>query len=324
MTLYHIEPDQQTVHGAFSRDLAPVLTINSGDTVRFRTLDADWNLEPRHSTRYDEPPAQFSPRPAGQEDGHPLCGPVAIRGALPGMTLGVQIKAIRPGSWGFTAVGGWPHPVNNRLNVADEGTYLLWTLDATTLRGQNQYGQTVTLHPFMGIMGMPPAEPGLHSTVPPRVTGGNLDCKELVAGSTFYLPIAVPGGLFSVGDGHARQGDGESCVTAIECPMERVELTFHLHPTLRLTTPWADTPAGWITFGLHEDLNEAALIALEAMVDFMTQFYGLARHQALGLASVVVDLRITQMVNGVRGVHALLPHEAIAELGLKKQGASSS
>jgi acetamidase/formamidase len=306
------------VHGAFSCDIAPILTIDSGDTVRFRTLDADWNLAPRQSTRHDEPPVQFNPRPAGQEQGHPLCGPVAIRGAEPGMTLAVKIEAIRPGSWGFTTVGGWPHPVNTRLGVADQGTYLLWTLDAMTLQGRNQYGQTVALRPFMGIMGMPPAEPGLHSTVPPRVTGGNLDCKELVAGSTLYLPIAASGGLFSVGDGHARQGDGEVCVTAIECPMELVELTFQLQPGLQLATPRAQTPAGWLTFGLHEDLDEAAMIALEAMVDFMAQQYGLGRHQALGLASVVVDLRVTQLVNRVRGVHAVLPHEAIAAAGLKE------
>jgi acetamidase/formamidase len=176
--------------------------------------------------------------------------------------------------------------------------------------GCNQYGHTVELRPFMGVMGMPPDAPGLHSTVPPRVTGGNLDCKELVSGSTLYLPIAVPGGLFSVGDGHARQGDGEVSVTAIECPMERVDLTFALLPELHLATPRAHTPAGWLTFGIHEDLDEAALIALAAMIDLLVERHGLSRHQALGLASVVVDLRITQMVNGVRGVHALLPHDA--------------
>ncbi len=189
-------------------------------------------------------------------------------------------------------------------------------------RGQDQYGHTVALRPFMGVMGMPPAAPGLHSTAPPRVTGGNLDCKELVEGSTLYLPIAVPGGLFSVGDGHARQGDGEVCITAIECPMECVELTFQLHPTLQLTTPRAHTPAGWITFGLDEDLNEAALVALEAMVDLMVQIYGLDRHEALGLASVVVDLRITQMVNGTCGVHAVLSHAAIAELALQESSSN--
>ena len=194
MASYSIEPTQQTVHGAFSLGIAPILTIDPGDTVRFRTLDAAWSLAPRQSTRHDEPPAQFSPRPAGQENGHPLCGPIAIRGAEPGMTLAVQINKIVPGAWGFTAVGGWPHPVNNYLGLADEGTYLLWELDAEKMEGKNQYGQVVALRPFLGVMGMPPAEPGLHSTIPPRVTGGNLDCKELVAGSTLYLPIAVPGG----------------------------------------------------------------------------------------------------------------------------------
>ncbi len=316
MTVYQIEPDQTTLHGAFSRDIPPILTIKPGDTVRFRTLDAAWNLEPRRSTRHDEPPRQFFPRPAGQENGHPLCGPVAIEGAQPGMTLGIEINNIRPGSWGYTAVGGWPHPVNERLGMDRDGTYLLWDLDAVAMTGQNQFGQTISLKPFMGVMGMPPAEPGLHSTVPPRFTGGNLDCKELVAGSTLYLPIAVPGGLFSVGDGHARQGDGESSVTAIECPVESVELTFNLYPKMQLTMPQAHTPAGWITFGLHHDLNEAALLALEGMVDFMSHRYGLTRHNALGLASVAVDLRITQMVNSTRGVHAILPHEVIAELGL--------
>ena len=304
--LDQIEPTIQTLHGAFSCDIVPILTIDSGDSVCFRTLDADWNIAPRQSTRHDEQPAQFTPRPVGQEQGHALCGPIAIRGALPGMTLAVHIKDVRPGAWGFTAVGGWPHPINNRLGVATEGSYLLWTLDADRMRGTNQYGHSVALRPFMGIMGMPPAEPGLHSTVPPRATGGNFDCKELVAGSTLYLPIAVAGGLFSTGDGHARQGDGEVSVTAIECPMDRVELVFELLPDVHLTAPRAHTLAGWITFGLHEDLNEAALLALEGMVELMMQREGLTRHQALGLASVLVDMRITQMANGVCGVHAIL------------------
>jgi acetamidase/formamidase len=160
-------------------------------------------------------------------------------------------------------------------------------------------------------MGMPPDEPGLHSTAPPRFCGGNLDCKELSAGSTLYLPVSVPGALFSVGDGHAAQGDGEVCVTAIECPMDRVELTFHLHESPRLTAPRAHTAAGWITLGLHEDLNEAAFLATEAMLELMGEQYSLQRGDALALASLVVDLRVTQLVNGVRGVHAVLPHGAI-------------
>lgn len=311
MALHTIEPSERTLHGAFSRDLAPALTIDSGDTVRFRTLDADWNLAPRRSTLHDERPEQWWPRPPGHERGHALCGPVAIRGAQPGMTLAVHIGTLRPGGWGFTAVGGWPHPVNDRLGIASAGSYLLWTLDPDALRGWDQHGHAVALRPFLGVMGMPPAEPGLHSTVPPRATGGNLDCKELVQGSTLYLPIAVPGGLFSCGDGHARQGDGESAVTAIECPIEAADLTFELLPDLQLAAPRANTPAGWLSFGLHEDLNEAALQAIAGMVQLLGELHGLDRHQALGLASVVADLRITQLVNGVRGVHALLPHGAI-------------
>jgi acetamidase/formamidase len=188
---------------------------------------------------------------------------------------------------------------------------MTWTLDADSMTGRNQYGHIVKLRPFMGVMGMPPDEAGLHETGPPRRCGGNLDCKELVAGSTLYLPISVPGALFSVGDGHALQGDGEVCGTAIECPMERVSLTFRLRDDLHLTTPRADTPAGRLSMGLHEDLNDAMAIALNDMLSFTQEEYSLSRSDALALASLVVDLRITQIVNGVRGVHALLPHGAI-------------
>jgi len=308
MTHYMVEPERRTLHGHFSRDLPPILTIDPGDSVSFRTLSAGWALEPRTSTVHAEGPALFEPRDPELDDGHAMCGPIAIRGAAPGMTLAVEIGAIVPGSWGYTAVGGWAHPVNDRLGVSNEGTYLLWALDAATMTGHNQFGRTIALRPFLGVMGMPPDAPGIHSTVPPRPTGGNIDCKELVSGSTLYLPIAVPGGLFSLGDGHAAQGDGEVCVTAIECPIDRIDITFHLIPDLHLTTPRANTPAGWLTLGFHEDLDEATMLALEAMLDLMSEQYGMARHEALGMASLLVDLRITQIVNQVRGVHALLPH----------------
>lgn len=312
MATYTIEPERRTLHGVFSRELEPVLTIDPGDTVCYRTLDAGWNLEPRTSTIESEQPRKFEPRDSERDSGHALCGPIAIRGAEPGMTLAVQIKDVRPGPWGWTATGGWHTPLNERLGLDKQGTFLLWTLDADRMIGRDQHGHTLSLRPFMGVLGMPPAEPGFHGTPPPRVTGGNIDCKELVAGSTLYLPIAVPGGLFSTGDGHAAQGDGEVSVTAIECPMERVELQFDLLPELRLTTPRANTPAGWVTFGFHTDLYEAMVIALEAMLELMQTQYQLEKPEALGLASLVVDLRITQIVNaGMLGVHAVLPHGAI-------------
>ncbi len=188
-----------------------------------------------------------------------------------------------------------------------EETLLLWALDPERTIAQNQLGHRVSLKPFMGIMGMPPPEPGVHSTWPPRRWGGNLDCKELVAGSVLYLPIGVEGAIFSVRDGHGAQGDGEVCGQAIECLMEQVDLTFTLHTDLPITTPHAKIPGGWLTFGFHENLDEATVIALNAMLDLMVQHYSCSRKEALGLASIIVDLRVTQIVNGVRGVHAFLP-----------------
>ncbi len=310
MTTYSIEPERATLHGKFSREFAPVLTIDSGATVRFRTLDSGWGVEPPVAP--GERSRKFEPRIEEHDAGHALCGPVAMRGAQPGMTLEVRIDAIRPGTWGATYAGGQSRKqMNERLGVADREGMLLWKLDPDALTGRDQHGYVVSLRPFMGVMGMPPDEPGMHSTAPPRICGGNIDCKELVAGSTLYLPILVPGGLFSVGDGHGVQGDGEVSGTAIECPMERVDLTFRLHENLHLKTPRAQTAAGWLTFGFDADLNEATMIALEAMLDLLAEQYQLERLDALALASLVVDLRVTQIVNGVCGVHAVLPPDAI-------------
>lgn len=308
MTVHWLVPERRTLHGHFSPDLPPVLAIDPGDTVVFRTLDAGWFMESREEG--GGPPVPFEHREAGRDDGHALCGPVAVRGAEPGMTLVVRIGAIRPGPWGRTAAGGRPSPVNARLGVQDgERRIHRWTLDADAMTGHNDLGFAVRLRPFMGVMGMPPPEPGISPTGPPRRWGGNMDCKELVSGSILRLPIPVPLALFSVGDGHAVQADGEVSGTAIECPMERVELTFSLEAGTDLPAAWAETPAGLITMGFDRDLDQAMLTALEAMVELMQRRYRLARADAMALASLVVDLGVTQVVNGVQGVHALLPPE---------------
>lgn len=305
MSTHTIEPERSTVHGHFSRELPPILTINSGDTVRFRTLEAGWSLEPPRRAGAD-PERHIEPRVKGKDDGHCLCGPVAVDGAQPGMTLEIEIGKIVPGSWGWSGAGK-----RDELGIEEEGWLpYLWQLDAETMTGQDHEGHTVPLQPFLGVMGMPPDEPGDHGTGPPRPCGGNLDCKELVAGTRLFLPVAVAGGRFSVGDGHAAQGDGEVSGVAIECPIERVDLTFHLHD-MHLSIPRARTAEGWLTFGLDEDLNEATRLALGGMLDLMVEQHGLGRKEALALASLLVDLRITQIVNGTRGVHAVLPHGAI-------------
>lgn len=311
MALHHIEPERRALHGTFSREHPPALEIASGDTVRFRTLDAAWGIGPPGDDPVRRP--RFPGRDPRRDSGHALCGPVAVRGAKPGMTLEVRIGALRTGGWGWTDAGGWDSALNRRLDVADgQTTTLWWTLDDDAGIATDQHGRRVRMRPFLGVMGMPPDEPGLHPTAPPRACGGNIDCKELVSGAILYLPIPVPDALFSVGDGHAAQGDGEVGTTAIECPMDRVDLTFILRDDLRLATPRADTPAGWVTFGFHADVTDAMFIALHAMLDLIQADFAVDRRTALALASVCVDLRLTQICNGVVGVHAVLPRGAIA------------
>jgi acetamidase/formamidase len=304
---HRLEPDERTLHGFFSRDLPPVLTVDSGDTVVLRTLDSGWHLEP--------PPAPGVPGRRIERDraGHALCGPIAVRGAEPGMTLEVRVGQLRPGGWGFTMAGGRDTELNRRLGLADPpGHMALWRVDADRMEAEDQEGHVVRLRPFMGVIGAAPAEPGEHSTIPPRPCGGNIDCRELVSGSSLLLPVAVPGALLSAGDGHAAQGDGEVSGTAIECPMEVCELTLVLHPDLALAMPRAETPAGTLTFGFDADLNEAMAVALDAMVDVMAGRLDVSRREALALASVVVDLRVTQVANGTWGVHAVLPQHAVS------------
>ncbi len=308
MALHEIPLERRTLHGHFSRELEPVLTIEPGDSIAFSTLDAGWGLEPPKPGGR----RRFEPRDAELDEGHALIGPVEVRGARAGQTLAVRIELVRVGDYGYTVGGGLPTPLNDRLGLSDgEGRLLVYELDADAGTGRDQDGRELDLRPFLGVLGMPPPEPGRHPTAPPRIWGGNIDCAELVAGTTLFLPVPVDGALFSAGDCHARQGDGEVSQLAIECPAERAVLTLELHDGPVLTSPIARTPDAWLAFGFDEDLDEAAALALEAMLELMGREYALERRDALALASAVVDLRVTQLVNGVRGVHAMLRHDAI-------------
>ena len=309
---YQLQPELHTLHGYFSRERAPILTIDPGDSVIYQTIEAGWRVEPYTGVgHYNDVPRFPGYDPAEMGTGHALIGPVFVRGAKPGMTLAVRINSVIPTAWGSCLAGGWPSPVNQRYGITEGGVVHRWTMNTETMTAVNQHGHTVTLRPFMGVMGMPPDQPGCHPTAPPRFCGGNLDCKELTAGTTLYLPIPVEGGLFSTGDGHGVQGDGEVSITAIECGMERVDLTFDLRDDFPITTPHAHTPTGWLTMGVGDDLDDATYAALEAMFALMQKQYGLERLDAIALASLTVDLHVTQIVNGVVGVHALLPHGAI-------------
>jgi acetamidase/formamidase len=287
--IHELALERRTLHGHYSAGLPPAVTVDPGDSVRFQVPNAGW----RWASHEDE---LFAPRDPELDGGHALAGPIAVRGARAGQTLTVRIDEVVVGGFGVTFAGSTP---------------FTWTLDAAAGTGTDERGVSVALAPFLGVVGMPPPEPGVHPTGPPRRYGGNLDCKELVAGTTLFLPIGVDGGLLSAGDGHAAQGDGEVSGTAIECPLERVQLTLDLRPDLELRQPVAWTPQAWIAFGLDEDLDTAVERALETMLDLLQRERDLERDHALALASVIVDLRVTQVVNGTKGVHAVLRHDAL-------------
>ncbi len=309
MATHTLVPNRSTLHGHYSNELAPVLTVDPGDVVVASTLDAGWSVGPRPAPGVNRP--KFESRDGDLDNGHALIGPIAVRGAEPGMGLAIDVEEIRVGSWGWTVAGGWDHPVNRVFDIVSGEYEMEWTLDADAGLGRNQFGDTVPLRPFLGQMGVAPAAPGRHSTIPPRRVGGNLDCRELIVGSRLVLPIEAPLALFSFGDGHGAQGDGESSVTALECPFERVVLRLSLEQRPLIDTPYARTPTGWLTLGFDEDLTMAAHKALAAMVVLMGARHGFDQRRALALASVAVNLRVTQIANGVNGVHAVLDDDAL-------------
>lgn len=306
MATHHLAAEQSTAVQVLSRDTPPVLRIDPGDRVVVESLDAWGHLERQQS------PGAVTPYRFPDRRGHALTGPIEVIGAKPGDVLAVRLEALETADWGWTVTGKRDDAFTRSLGL--EGTdpaWLLWDLDRDAGTGTNQYGHVVRLAPFLGLVGLPPAEPGEHSTTPPRAAGGgNIDCRELTAGSTLFLPVTVPGALLHLGDGHAAQGDGEVGGTAIECGMTTT-VTVDLVRDAPLASIHALTPSARITFGFDADLNRATAQALGAMLTWLQQLYGLERKAALALASSVVDLRVTQIANQTWGVHAVLGLDAV-------------
>jgi acetamidase/formamidase len=286
VAVHELPRDRRFLHGYFSPELEPVLRVSAGDSVRFSVPNAGWEVG------RDE---RFEPRDPELDTGHALAGPIEVEEAKTGQVLAVRIDAVEPGAWGVTG-GGEDHRVHWELA---EGVGRALELE-----------REVELAPFLGVLGMPPPEPGVHWTGPPRRWGGNIDCKELVAGTTLFLPIPVDRALFSAGDGHAAQGDGEVSGTAIETPV-RAQLTLDVRDDLELEWPCARIDGAWLAFGFDEHLRRAARIAVDGILALMERELGLSGGDALALASIVVDLRVTQVVNQTLGVHAVLRDDAI-------------
>jgi acetamidase/formamidase len=305
VTVHELHPEPGSTTDVFDPGAPPVLTVDPGDTVVARSLDAAGFLE-RQRTPGEQRPTMFD-----EQRGHCLTGPIEVRGARPGDVLAVHIVSASPGGWGWTIAGAKDNALNRALGLAATPSWLLWEIDADAGTATNDRGHTVQISPFLGVIGMPPNEPGQHSTIPPRSAGGgNIDCRDLTAGTTLFLPVTVPGALLHLGDGHAAQGDGEVSGTAIECPMT-TEVTLDIVTDAPTTGLHALTPRGRITFGFDADLNAAMVEALAAMVTWMQHLYDVDRGTATALASSVVDLRITQVANETWGVHAVLAHGAV-------------
>jgi len=316
---YTLEVTPQTVAwGNYDAAAKPVLTVRSGDTVVVHTLLTN---SPTGLERNGVPPDQVEaslrevyakvPATARGPGGHILTGPIEIAGAEPGDTLEIRILKIDlaiPYAYnGFRYGAGI---------LTDEFPYArtkIIPLDKARMVAHFGAGITIPLHPFFGSMGVaPPASFGRYDSTPPTVNGGNMDNKELVAGTTLYLPVYAEGALFEVGDGHAGQGNGEVDVTAMETSLVGT-LQFVLHKGGKLASPRAETPTHYIAMGFDDDLSIAAHKAVREMVDFLVSAKGLSRDDAYMLTSVAGDVDITEVVDRNKGVHVMMPKAIFAK-----------
>src|SRR4051812_8351818 len=304
-----LDPSVETVHwGYFDAKLPPRIEIDSGDTIVIDTVSGAPEVVPDMSL-YRPEHKEIVTKLRPELGAHILTGPVAVRGAQPGDTLEVRIKAIElTADWGWSAIrplrGSLPEDFPNfeRRTIP---------IDRKAMRAKLAWGPSIPLQPFFGIVATAPRpEYGRVSSVEPREFGGNMDCKEFVPGTSVFLPVFVPGANFSAGDGHAVQGDGEVCLTALEtCLKGTFELV--LHKRLKLAMPRALTPTHYITLGFDTDLDDAAKQALRDMIAWLVQMKGWKPAEAYVFCSLACDLHVTQLVDGNKGVHAMVARRLI-------------
>jgi acetamidase/formamidase len=300
---------QTVAWGYYSGQSKPVLTVHSGDTVRMQTLSTCGSPERMiaNGVKPEDIPPYTAPiyKEVTEKGpgGHILTGPVAIAEAEPGDVLEVQILKVdldADFACNVFGVGSGFLPTEYPY-----GRYKVIPLDRQKMIGHFAPGIDIPLRPFFGSMGVAPAG-GKIDTAPPFVHAGNLDLKELVAGTTLYIPVAAKGALFQAGDGHAAQGNGEVDITALETYLSGT-FRFVVHKNRRLLWPRAETPTHYISMGFSKDLKEATTLALRDMIAFLMEEKKLSRDDAYMLSSVAVDMEITQLVDGNVGVHAMCP-----------------
>jgi acetamidase/formamidase len=308
--IHELRPSASTVHrGFFDASLKPVLTIDTGDIVRLWTATGN----PRYFESLGVPKEKIPPElytayegaPGEARDDHNLDGPIAVRGAEPGDTVEIRIRAID--LWLPIAAMSFRA---NRGSLPEDFPYSrdrVFFIDPAKKVIDFAPGVSVPAKPFWGVIGVaPPRSMGRVPSGPPNVFGGNMDNHDLQPGTSLFLPVHVPGALISIGDGHAVQGDGEVGMSAVETSLKG-EIQVVLHKGMRITWPRAETPTHYMTMGLHEDLNQAAKLATREMLNFIVETKGVPRDDALMLLSAAMDLRVTQIVDGTKGVHAMMP-----------------
>jgi acetamidase/formamidase len=306
---HRLEATPSTVaYGYYWSEANPVLRIASGDILDVDTL---LTSTPDRLEKAGVPAARIQPSLRAIVEhvkdrgpgGHILTGPVYVEGAEVGDALEVRVLSIDlPIDYGYNGCSGFI-----RENCTPGAGLRIIQMERKRLIGQFAPGIEIPLRPFFGSMGVaPPAARGRVSSNPPDIHAGNLDNKELVAGTTLWIPVHVPGALFQIGDGHAAQGDGEVDQTAIETSLRgRVQLT--VRKGMTLAWPRAETPSHFISMGTDVDLTKATRIAIQEMVDFLVSTKKLDKHGAYQLTSIAGDVAITQLVDGTMGVHVKLP-----------------
>jgi acetamidase/formamidase len=319
-----VESNDKTVHlGVYDTTLDPILKVDSGDTISYpntwshflNQLQPDVPIETLVKIRVSNP----------GHGPHSIIGPIYVNHAEPGDVLEVRYKRIRPFDWG--AVFNNPGSLGTGLLAQDfpEGQVKYLKIDFPNKTAEFNRNIHVPIRPFQGTLGVAPPDgfysplsPGVTSSVPPGPHAGNTDLSEMVEGSTMFIPVWKPGALIFTGDSHAVQGDGEINLSALETRMKELRIQVVLHKQKNFAWPVAETPTHWITLGLDKDLNVAMTLAARNAINFLATHADLTKLDAYALCSIAVSFRVTQVVDIVRGVHAMIPKNLFAE-DLRKQ-----
>ena len=308
-----VESNEQTVRlGVFDTTLPPILSIDSGDSISFPNTWSHFLNQMQPGVSVDKLAELRKSNPA--RGPHSIIGPIAIRNAEPGDVLEIRYLRLRPFPWG--AVFNNPGTLGTGL-LADDfpaGQVKYLQLDLQHMKVGFAPNINVPLKPFQGTLGVaplddffPPLSPGVTSSVPPGPHAGNVDLSELSEGAKLFIPVWKPGALLYTGDSHAVQGDGEISLTALETRMQEMRIQVMLHKQKNFSWPIAETPTHWIALGLDKDLNVAMTLAARNAIAFLVTHANLTSLDAYALCSIAASFRVTQVVDIVRGVHAMIP-----------------